>query len=318
MTKKYHMLIDCILTTAILSLSIAACKHNARTNTLINTKKIEIPFELINNIIILPVSVGNSRDFKVILDTGMHFEGLLLYNIEPQDSVTLDNPTEVLVPGAGGDTPSTALMADSMSFFVGELERKNQRIIVLQNDQMEGVASEGVTGYSLFGNYVVEVDYDRMIITLHESAVKIDSSWEYVPMTFKTNNIPWIEGGVNINGDSETPVSLYIDLASGDALELLVKEDIKFSLPDSLEDAYLGTGLSGDIHGQTGRISSLKIGPYYLKEVMTSFAPAEIRSKQDNADGIIGNNSLRRFNVIFDYKGKKLYLKPNEYFSEPF
>ena len=248
----------------------------------------------------------------------MHFEGLLLYNIEPEDSVALKNPIEVLVPGAGADEPSAALMADSMSFYVDKLECKDQRIIVLQGDRMEGILSEGVTGYSLFGKYIVEIDYDRMIVTLHEPPVTVDPSWDSIPMTFKDNNIPWIEGTININGSEEVPVSLYIDLASGDALELLVKEDMKFLMPDSLKDAYLGTGLSGDIHGQTGRIASLKLASFQLEDVTTSFAPAEIRSKQDNADGIIGNNALRRFNVIFDYKGKKLYLKPNEYFSEPF
>ncbi len=273
---------------------------------------------LVNNVVILPVRLTGSREFKVILDTGMHFEGLLLYNIDPEDTVGLKNPVEVLVPGAGADEPSTALMADSMPFYVGKLECKDQRIIVLQNDRMEGILSEGVTGYSLFGKYVVEIDYDRMIMTLHEPPVTVDPSWDSIPMTFKDNNIPWIQGTININGSKEIPISLYIDLASGDALELLVKENMKFSIPDSLEESYLGTGLSGDIHGQTGRIASLRLGSFGLEDVTTSFAPAEIRSKQDNADGIIGNNSLRRFNVIFDYKGKKLYLRPNEYFSELF
>jgi len=302
----------------ILALSVLSCKPNAPATTSSDAKSIEIPFILINNVVILPVRVADSREFRVILDTGMHFEGLLLYNIETQDSIALENPVEVLVPGAGADEPSTAIMADSMSFYVGRLECKHQRVIVLQNDRMEGFSSEGVTGYSLFSQYVVEINYERMVIILREAPVTVDSSWEHIPITFKDNNIPWIEGSISVHGEREIPVSLYIDLASGDALELLVKQDIKFHLPDSLEDTYLGTGLSGDIHGQSGRIASLRLGSFLLKDVTTSFAPAEIRSKQDNADGIIGNNSLRRFNVIFDYKGKNLYLKPNEFFSEPF
>jgi hypothetical protein len=318
MKITHNKLTNILLTLVFVSLCSLKCKPDTSVKTSSGVEKIEIPFRLINNVLILPIKVADSREFRVILDTGMHFEGLLLYNIEPEDGVALENSVEVLVPGAGADEPSTAVMADSMSFFVGKLECKDQRIIVLQNRRMEGMSSEGVTGYSLFGKYVVEVDYDRMIITLHESPMKIDSSWEFIPMTFKDNNIPWIEGSVSITGSEEVPVSLYIDLASGDALELLVKEDMKFSLPDNLEDAYLGTGLSGDIHGQTGRILSLKLGSFCLEDVTTSFAPAEVRSKQDNADGIIGNNSLRRFNVVFDYKGKALYLKPNEYFNEPF
>ncbi|UCD05301.1 MAG: aspartyl protease family protein [candidate division WOR-3 bacterium] len=313
---KTHCKSSAILWT--LMLSVLSCKPNTSATPSPEAKKIEIPFKLLHNVIILPVRLTGSREFKVVLDTGMHFEGLLLYNIELEDSVTLKNPIEVLVPGAGADEPSTALMADSMSFYVGKLECKDQRVIVLQSDRMEGMLSEGVTGYSLFGKYIVEIDYDRMIITLHEPPVTVDSPWDSIPMTFKDNDIPWIQGTININGSKEVPVSFYIDLASGDALELLVRDDMKFDLPDSLENAYLGTGLSGDIHGQTGRIASLKLASFQLEDVTTSFAPAEIRSKQDNADGIIGNNSLRRFNVIFDYKGKKLYLKPNEYFSELF
>jgi hypothetical protein len=280
--------------------------------------KHEIPFKLERNKIILPVRVGDSRDFKVVLDTGMPFEGLLLYNGALKDSIALENAIDVLVPGAGSDSGSIAIMADSMSTFAGKLKFTNQRVIILQSDRMAGFPSDGVIGYTLFGNYVVEVDYDKMIIRLHESEIEVDSSWGSLHMTFKDNRIPWIDAAVNIQGDEEVPISCYIDLASRDALELLIRDTIKFTLPEKLEDAYLGRGLSGDIYGQKGVISSLKLGSFYLENVETHFAPAEIRSKQENADGIIGNNTLRRFNVIFDYEGSRLYLKPNSYFSEPF
>jgi len=302
---------------AVLLIAIS-CRPNSGINKPAIAKKHEIQFKLERNNILLPVKVGDSRVFNIILDTGMHFEGLLLYNIAPEDSITLENAIEVEVPGAGGGAPSPALMVDSISFLVGDLEFKNQRLIILQSDIMKGFASEGVTGYSLFGKYIVHVDYDRMAIVLHESKAVIDSTWERLHMTFKEYKIPWIEAVVNIDGEQDIPISCYIDLASSDALELLVKENMKFNLPEDLEDAYLGRGLSGDIYGHKGRIAALKLGSFYLEDVMTHFAPAEIRSKQENADGIIGNNALRRFNVIFDYKRARLYIKPNEYFSEPF
>ncbi len=316
MMKLHRISINILLFLTILS--VLPCKRNTPTSAPLSEKKVEIPFKLIRNVIILPVRIGDSREFNIILDTGMPFEGLLLYNKDLKDSITLKNAIEVLVPGAGSDSGSTAIMVDSMSFLVGQQEFTNQKLIILQTDRMKGFTSEGVTGYSLFGNYAVEVDYDRMIITLHESEKKVDSLWEWLPMTFKEHKIPWIEVTVNINGDKETPISCYIDLATSDALELLIKENMKFSLPSDLEDTYLGTGLSGDIYGQKGKIYSLKLGSFCLEDVETAFAPADIRSKLDNADGIIGNNTLRRFNVIFDYERARLYIKPNEYFSELF
>ena len=35
------------------------------------------------------------------------------------------------------------------------------------------------------------------------------------------------------------------------------------------------------------------------------------------ADGTIGSGFLRRFTVAFDFDGRKMYLKPNERFSQP-
>lgn len=315
MMKVQRISMSILLALALVLLLIVSCKPGARTSA----KRREIPFRLPRNQIILPVKIGDSRELRIILDTGMHFEGLLVYNPDLQDSITVENAIEVLVPGAGADSASRAIMTDSGSFHVGNVEFINQRIIVLQNDMMKGFPSDGVTGYSFFGNYIVEVDYDKMLITLHESEkTEVDSSWGYLPITFKDNMIPWIEAVVNIKGDEVVPVSLYIDLASGDALELLIKKEMKFHLPEQLEDSYLGRGLSGDIYGHKGKISSLKLGSFCLEDVVTAFAPAKVRSKQEGADGIIGNDALRRFNLIFDYKNAKLYLKPNSFFSEPF
>jgi len=76
--------------------------------------------------------------------------------------------------------------------------------------------------------------------------------------------------------------------------------------------------VSGDIHGKRGRVAWLKLGPYTLRNVATAFAPAEVRSRQRGADGVLGNDAIRRFNVIFDYAGESLYLKPNSHHADPF
>lgn len=296
-------------------LAAATCRSSTSTRA----SKLEIPFTLRRNVIILPVRIGDSRELRIILDTGMHFEGVLVYNPELRDSIVVENGIEVRVPGAGADSASRAIMTDSGAFDVGGVEFTDQRVIVLQNEMMRGFPSDGVTGYSLLGKHVVEIDYDRMRITLHEpEGFLADTSWHALPLTFKEYQIPWIEAKVNIGGTGDVPVSLYIDLASNDTLEMLIRKEMKFALPDSLEDAYLGRGLSGDVHGFKGRIHSLTLGSFVLEDVLTSFAPAEIRSKQAGADGILGSGTLRRFNVIFDYRNAKLYLKPNSFFSEPF
>ena len=280
---------------------------------------LRIPFQVDRNKVVLPVRVDGSRVLNLILDTGMAFDGLLLYKMELEDSLGIESFTEARIAGAGSGSASSAVFADGISFQAGDVGFDDQRIIVLQNDMFSGFPTDGVTGYSLFGHFAVEIDYDLMVITLHDAdSLALDDSWQSIPISFRDNQIPWVEASISIEGDVLTPVSLYIDLASSEALELLIRDEMAFELPDSLEEYYLGRGLSGDIVGHKGKISSLQVGPYTLHDVTTAFAPAHVRSRQPGADGVLSNNALRRFNVIFDYKNERLYLKPNGHHGEPF
>ena len=64
---------------------------------------------------ILPVTVGGSRPLSIILDSGMAFDGVLIYNSALADSIELRSPFQATLGGAGSGPPQTALVADSMS-----------------------------------------------------------------------------------------------------------------------------------------------------------------------------------------------------------
>ena len=79
-----------------------------------------IPIIMGRNVTIIPVKIGGVGPLKILLDTGMAFDGLLIYNPDLNDSIKLNDAIEVSVPGAGSSKPSIALMDESASFFVGE------------------------------------------------------------------------------------------------------------------------------------------------------------------------------------------------------
>jgi hypothetical protein len=278
-----------------------------------------IPFTVSRNKIILPVQVGKTRTLRIILDSGMGWDGLLIMNPDLRDSIQLVSPFEASLGGAGQGNSQTALVSDSMSFFAGNADFVNQRMVILRGESFKGFPTDGVTGYSLFGHYAVEINYDDLLITLHDPEnYQVDESWSEVPVYFKSASIPWIDAGVVISNGEPIAISCYIDCASSETIELLLKSDQKFSLPDETEEMYLGRGLSGDIFGKRGNIAKVILGSFEVQSVKAAFAPAEARSKQPGADGIIANGLLRRFNIIFDYKHEKLYLKPNSSFSDLF
>jgi len=255
---------------------------------------------------------------KIILDTGMRFDGVYLFHKEFIEKAGIPDTIDYQVGGAGSGSPTTAAMGDSLTLKAGEIEFPNQMVVISRSPTTQGFPTDGVIGSTLFKHFAVEIDYDSKLITLHDSSgFTPDDSWTSVPLALK-EDIPFLKASVNTTGES-VPIDVYIDLGAGEAVELLVRPEMKFKLPENLDqDKYLGTGLSGDITGKTGRIHSLKIGPFELFDVPSTFPPAEVRSKQEDADGIICNDALRRFNVVFDYANSVLYLKPNGSYRDPF
>ena len=308
MSKRIQALVG-----GFLLLAVAACNQPEQS---ITAGGRVIRFELERNRMILPVTVGTSDTLRVILDSGMPFDGLYLFHKEMLDQVALPGSIEVRVPGAGAGEASTAIMTDSGTFRIGGMEFSDQRIIVSQSDHTQSFATDGVLGYTLLGRGVVAIDFDRLEIAVYDSALVLDSTWSTIPFTLR-DNIPFLDIGV-IVGDDTVTVGTYMDIAAGEALEILVREDMKVPVPVAAETVYLGTGLSGDFHGRVGRIDGVVIGSYVLSDVVAAFPQAEIRSKQGDADAIIGNDLLRRFNVVFDYGREQLHLKPNEAFGEAF
>ena len=278
-----------------------------------------IPFDLVNNKTTLPARIGASRLIRIVLDSGMGWDGMVITNPDLADSITLKSPMEASIGGAGNSGEATAVFSDSMTFSIGKKEFENQRIVILRQGGFRGGSFDGVTGFSIFGHYTVEVNYDRKEIILYKPGeMIIDKSWTEIPIYFKENMIPWIDVSIVIENEKPVPINCYIDYASSESIELMMKPGQKFNMPSETEDYYLGRGLSGDINGKKGKISKVIIGPYELENVNAAFAPAEVRSKQKGADGVISNNLLRRFNLIFDYSNRRIYIKPNSFFNEPF
>ena len=83
----------------------------------------------------------------------------------------------------------------------------------------------------------------------------------------------------------------------------------------------MGVGLGGKINGSIGRISSIKLGRYELKNVLTSFPNYDdvaAKAQQKQRTGNLGADILKKFTVVFDYQENAMYLKKNNYFREAF
>jgi hypothetical protein len=166
-------------------------------------------------------------------------------------------------------------------------------------------------GWSLFGHWQVEIDYDRKKIVLHEpGSFRPDSSWTALPMELHKNNMPWVKLGASIGGSDSLDLDAYLDLADDQSVVLLVRDSAKFKMPAGLAPSYLGRGLSGDVSGWNGRVAWVRLGPHRFDDIEVAYAPDAARSKQPGADAVICGGLLGRLNEVYDYAGRKLYVRP--------
>jgi hypothetical protein len=303
----------------LFALVLPALVWPATSPAAVSARDSVVPFTLVRNKVLVPVRVNGSRPLRLILDSGMGFDGVLLFDRSLEDSIGPARLFAAKIPGAGGGPPSDAILADSLSLQVGGTRIDNQRIIVLSDSSMVGRTSDGVIGYSLLGHYAVEIDYDRLAITLHDArSFQAADDWTSLPLTLNERNWPFLEVSAAVDSEALLPLKVYIDCASSESLELLTKAGMRFQVPAGSREVILGRGLSGDIRGRRGTISRLLIGPYELKNVVAAFVPAEIRSKAKGTDAVLSNGALCRFNVVFDYARSRLLVRPNGHLPEVF
>lgn len=282
---------------------------------------VEVPFEVISNLMVIPVSLNGSRPLRYVLDTGA--QGALLNSSTLADSLNLKVIGKASLRGAGGGgAPTEAAIVEPVTFSIGGIELSECPLVVRPAptgpDPMSG--HDGVIGRPVFALLVVEVDWERNVVRFYEpSRYKYSGKGEVLPLTIGENGIPYTSAVVSITGDKSIPATLVIDSGASHALSLDLGQNPGVTLPVGAQKRVLGFGASGEITGSTSRVKNLQLGSYVLNDVPTSFPDASAGTAGlGGRQGNLGAGVLKRFKVIYDYSRKQMILEVNRFFSDPF
>lgn len=185
-----------------------------------------------------------------------------------------------------------------------------------------GIPVNGVIGYHFFKDHPIYIDYISKKITVYENADLLKKKikrFEEFPITIEKDK-PYLYAGVEMTNEKKDS-KLLIDLGNSDAIWLfptLIKNFV-YNRPNI--DDFLGRGFNGDIYGKRSRIHNFYLGDFKFEKPLTAM-PDEFSIQHvnlvENRKGSVGGEIMRRFTVIFDYPNKKLYLKKNRNFDDPF
>ena len=300
--------------TILCSMNTAAQDQSCGNYEIIDvSKEIQIPFEFYGMNIMVHSKI-NDIDVKMLIDNGVMWDELWFYGNDQVDSLGFTYMDDIKIEGAGEGEGIESKTASSVEMHFENVVFKNQTAIVSPKEQCFANFFPGMAGQlcgTFFKNFIVEFDFEQMLITLHKPEefkysgngceVKMyqDSSGSYsIPVTL-------------INNKKEINKEIFIDLGGIHSLSLVINQD--FPVTESMEKLKNIYGASGPINGYKGNIDKIKIGKYDIENPEAVFI--ENQAGEDNTNLTIGLPLLRQFNLIFDYFNNKLYLEPNKQFN---
>lgn len=282
-------------------------------------KSITIDFKTSSNLIIIPVAINNSDTLNFILDTGVRYP--IITELPFVNKLNLNFLQPISVKGLGDGEQLTAYQSGNNVININGLVAYDQEIHMVINEnfqisQILGIPVHGLIGFNLFKDYVVKIDYTQHKITLikPEYFTYKERPRDIVLPLIIEQNKPFVKTSIVTDKNEDVPVKLLVDTGASDALWLSSNSDSRISLPENNIETFLGRGLSGDLYGKKGRIGAIWVGPLVLYEPIVAFPDNELVDQligNNDRNGTLGAEILRRFYVTIDYPNQRLILTPN-------
>ena len=298
---------------------------NARSSYSWNTqaKETTVPFILIDNHIIVPVRINDSEPMNFVLDSGAGANLIL----ESRNTRPLELPSsgQITVSGVGtGPHPIAHIIRDT-TLTLGTLQMEGQSVIQLPLDSVpfftetDDVYFDGVVGAPFFQRFTVTIDYDRQLVTFSELSTVVGGEisgkeWQAIPLQIE-GGVPYLTAQVTNDQGTGVEVKLLVDTGARGSVSLTPASHAELHAPQ-LYFSRVDQGISGDVESRVTMLESLLLGSYQLDSLPVDYAMSGGES-ENSSNGILGNETLSRFNLIFDYANERILLKPNQRFAEP-
>jgi hypothetical protein len=274
--------------------------------------------QLTGGVILLKARFDNISDtFNFILDTGSggisldstttekyqipHIpSGRYIYGIAGVRKVDYAKNQTLSFPG---------LTVDSLDFYINNYD-------VLTS--VYGVKIDGIIGYSFLTRYIVKVNFDSLKIGIFEPGfIRYPNKGSLLHPNFR--GLPVVP--LAIRDSKKINSHFYFDTGAGLCflISKQLKDDSSVLLRKRKPVQIEVQGLGGKKRMQLTVMKEVNIGSYKFRKV-----PTYILDDENNIlayprlGGLIGNDILRRFNLIINYPQKEIHLFPNGHFHDPF
>jgi hypothetical protein len=277
-------------------------------------------FQLIKNLVIIPIYINEKGPFDFILDTGVN--PMIITDTTLKESLKVSYPRPIKISGYGNFEGVDAFLG-ATNVKIGNAEAESIPTVFLKDDILPlsgfvGKKIYGLIGYSFFNSFVVKINYSTKTLRFTLPEKKIRLKGERIPFELIENK-PYVLLNIEQVGLGAKTIKTLVDCGASHPISLEAIDGKPFPQPNFTMHANLGNGLTGAVKGRMGRVASLKLGSFKFTEVLANYPEYNIDSlKNKDRNGNLGAEILSRFNTTYDYQNRCMYIQKNEKFHRPF
>ncbi len=185
--------------------------------------------------------------------------------------------------------------------------------------ELTGHGTDGRFGWDLFKDKVVELNYDKGLMVVHErmpGQVINDNTYTRLAINY-FDNVFTVQSSMIQNGVTSKDSFLFDTGYQRTAMldnDLLQKAVFPVETMKEIKRVVMKGAKGNEVPVITSNLEKLMIGDYVLQDVpvqqITGSKPMRGRDIH-----ILGNEVLKRFNTFLDFTNKVIYMKPNKLYD---
>src|ERR1044072_6463724 len=264
---------------------------------------------------LLKVRVNNSLPLNFTLDTGSDVFAILTSNQANSLGLIARNKYKVGIAANVGEIEAATIPSANLT--MPGIEALNQRIEVIMSDDATANESkiDGVLGLEFLKKFIVEIDYDAQTLSLFApEKYRYSGTGEVIPIKMK-DGAPMVRLKMMTMGGKSIEDSFEVDNGMGAPLAFRTPAVRRYGLLAEMQtiQAPIDIEAGGEYKRRLGALKRLQLGHFIIEN-----PPVSLSENVEGEGGIIGEENLRRFKVIFDFSHNRMILAPNSHFKEPY
>ena len=278
---------------------------------------VEMPLKFIRGKPHVQGRINDSEPLWLLFDTGA--ATTLVYPSALGKGLALEFDGATLSAGSGGVVNRKT--SSDVRISIAGLRWDHESAIYVEK-QTDG--GDGIIGVNIFEGKVVELDYDRMVMRVHDSLPEEATSYDGLPIVY-AGTLLTVPGTVRF-GPTRATVPMVFNTGGSGALmgNALVLE------PDGVrvERRVIGRTNVGGIGLRQAKADVILVPEFQIAGHELRDVPMVVPDRDGQADvpgvddpaarGMLCLDVLGRFNTLLDLRDDRVYLKPNSQFRAPF